>query len=747
MPYSINNKIKSVIDFEYFFSTHNTIAFVIDREGTIIKGNDAALYFTGRNTHDEIQGLPIVNYFYNLQDTYSLLTRLKVKSQYNFVKLENIKVKATSRSVEVANIILKPVSHKLWFLVMELPINNIGSEPFESGINEKIQTIISQSKILHVLIDRNFNLAYFNKASSIILKSLTGIDLKLGMNIFSLIPEMKLPDFKRKFEDCLTNKTIVDEYKHIDKNTTGRWFKTVYTPVIDENGKVDSVLITVEEITESKCIEVAHEEKRQELRQIIDLVPHYIIAKDEDGNIILTNKKFADSFGMTPKELVGKNQLDIAINIEEVHRALAQDKMVIETGETFIDFEDIHTDINGEVHYLNTKKVPFVHNGKKAVLVVSDDITELRKTQLSLFESEEKYRNLIQNQGEGAIIIDKFKTISFANPAAEAIFECNQKELLGKKLSDFMDIDSYARFIDEIKYIKQGKSRTFELDITADSGLRKILLITITPNYKSDKNFNDYFGIFRDITDRKLAEKALEMSEIRLKDLNATKDKFFNIIAHDLKNPFGSISGFSELAKKKIKNGDFEGILQYLEYIEMTSRHGHSLLENLLEWSRSQSGALKPKIVPFNFSELLRHHVMFLQNIASYKEIAIEPSIEEGILVNADKNMISTVLRNLISNAIKYSNRGNIIWVDAGIKNNYAEVTIRDEGVGMTEKDISNLFRIDETISRTGTEKETGTGLGLIVCKEFIEKNKGDIRVISTPGKGSSFTFTIPLII
>jgi signal transduction histidine kinase/ligand-binding sensor domain-containing protein len=244
-----------------------------------------------------------------------------------------------------------------------------------------------------------------------------------------------------------------------------------------------------------------------------------------------------------------------------------------------------------------------------------------------------------------------------------------------------------------------------------------------------------------------LNESNLLLEERRqyIEELNASKDKFFSIIAHDLKNPFQSIIGFSEMQKEEIKIGDHRAIAQYAGLINTSAIQTYRLLENLLEWANSQRGNILFKPVQINLMETLNEEFSVLTDIANGKNIRLKSSFPHDLTIIADKDMIKTILRNLISNAIKFTHKNGLVEVKAIIKDGNMEISVSDSGIGMTDETMAKLFRIDANLSTRGTENEKGTGLGLFLCKEFVEKHGGKIWAESESGKGSTFKFFIPL--
>jgi len=233
----------------------------------------------------------------------------------------------------------------------------------------------------------------------------------------------------------------------------------------------------------------------------------------------------------------------------------------------------------------------------------------------------------------------------------------------------------------------------------------------------------------------------LKATEEQLRQTIAEKDRFFAIISHDLVNIFsGSIGAISLILEDEANESDPELLILVQQGLEK----GHNLLRNLLDWSRSQTGRLKTKPMLVDVNSIVEQNISLLENNTLAKNITMFSSINSETLVLADKNMLHTIIRNLLSNAIKFTPTGGKIEITSQIKENKLEISIMDTGVGIRAEDIDKLFRIDVSHSTYGTEKEKGTGLGLLLCKEFIEKNNGNIGVDSKEGQGSRFYIQLP---
>ena len=249
----------------------------------------------------------------------------------------------------------------------------------------------------------------------------------------------------------------------------------------------------------------------------------------------------------------------------------------------------------------------------------------------------------------------------------------------------------------------------------------------------------------------KITEQKKEVDKLNLNlqeknqqylELVSTRDRFFSIIAHDLKSPFNSILGFSEIISEEIEELKKEEIVEYAGSIRSSAKSTLLLLQNLLDWSRTQTGKLQIEKSNFRFTEAVEENIRLHKLAAEKKGIELINKVDRDVIVYADSSMISAVVRNLISNAIKFTSAGQVI-IDCEIKKEFVEITVSDTGVGIAADNIKRLFKIDTVHSTPGTEFEHGTGLGLILCKEFIEKNGGSIKVVSTVGLGSKFIFTV----
>lgn len=247
-----------------------------------------------------------------------------------------------------------------------------------------------------------------------------------------------------------------------------------------------------------------------------------------------------------------------------------------------------------------------------------------------------------------------------------------------------------------------------------------------------------------DISDRKKAEQELEEVAKRMRILNSQKDMFFSVIAHDLKNPFNSIIGYSELLLMDIRNKEYEAAEEYSEIILNSSIRAMDLLGNLMEWAKSQTGRIIYNPTQILLADVVNEVVDLFDQIARQKDITIRKEIPGAIEISADKNMIATVVRNLVSNAVKFTKPGGEITIFTKETPDSFTLCVKDFGIGIPQEILEKLFKLDSNFTSLGTKNEKGSGLGLILCKEFMDKHKGRIWAETEKNQGSTFYVEFP---
>jgi PAS domain S-box-containing protein len=349
------------------------------------------------------------------------------------------------------------------------------------------------------------------------------------------------------------------------------------------------------------------------------------------------------------------------------------------------------------------------------------------------------------NQSPATVVISDIEgNIEYVNPQFSIITGYTSEEAIGKNpkilKTDYHDADFYKNMWQTIKSGKTWKGEFYNL---RKDGSKYWEDAIIAPILNEKNEIVNYVAIKQDITLRKQAELKVMQQNIQLNELVNTKDKFITILAHDLKNPFNAILGCSELLSENFNEYNKEKIKEFIDMIYITSKNTYNLLKNLLEWAHSQQNRIPYKPEKANLLSITNECYYLVQSNALAKGIKINVLVPKETYVFADKEMIKTVLRNLMTNAIKFTQKNGNIYIKTRAYELKVEVIVSDTGVGMSEKTKNSLFKIGETISENGTEGERGTGFGLMICKEFIDKNGGQIWVDSELGKGSDFKFTL----
>jgi len=383
---------------------------------------------------------------------------------------------------------------------------------------------------------------------------------------------------------------------------------------------------------------------------------------------------------------------------------------------------------------------------------LQSDLDALQMAYNELVVKEERYRLLTEHARDVIWTMKLDGTITYISPAVEEVRGLTVDEAMVQPADQILTPESLDKSIGYLisvynDYIAGLPLKTFrgEMDYYHKDGSIFNAEVIAQPIVGSDIESTIILGVTRDITERKQFEaKLLEQAE-KLKELNATKDKFFSIIAHDLRSPFNGILALSDLLRNEVHELDTESIKDYADHIYISAHQAFDLLENLLNWANTQQGSIPFSPSRLCINEVIDREIDHLMTVAEQKSISLSNITDEKVTIEADEKMLETVVRNLISNAIKFTHQGGSITVGVNQKTEHVDIVISDTGVGMSEEAIDHLFKMEKGNTTIGTQNETGTGLGLIICKEFVERHGGSIMVESVIGKGSQFHVMLPL--
>ncbi len=394
----------------------------------------------------------------------------------------------------------------------------------------------------------------------------------------------------------------------------------------------------------------------------------------------------------------------------------------------------------GELRWLEMSQVKISLHGEEAFLVIARDITDRKQTS----ELIRKLEQAVRQSPVSTLITDAKGNIEYVNQKFCEMSGYTAGELQGKNprvlKSEKMDQAIYTQIW---KTITAGEVWKGELLNKNKEGKLFWEAVTISPIFDENQIITHYLGVKEDITQRKANDERLRKSEERLREANAAKDKFFSIIAHDLKNPFNAILGFSNLLLTEYDEFNEGEKKEFIANIHEASASSFRLLQNLLDWSRTQTGAIQFNPEKFDLKLVLDEIITLNNSSLISKEIALATNLCDGCYVMADQNMVLTVMRNLVSNAIKFTPKGGKVNISCLREKGFYRISVSDTGIGIPEDQLGIMFQVDKQPQRPGTDNEKGTGLGLLLCAEFVQMNGGEIWVESRENEGSSFHFTI----
>ncbi len=355
----------------------------------------------------------------------------------------------------------------------------------------------------------------------------------------------------------------------------------------------------------------------------------------------------------------------------------------------------------------------------------------------------EKYKSAF-NEAVDAIIISDGASgkIIDANDSCTALLGYGINEIIGRHYLVLFDDSVDNQAASSVDKIKMLDSITIK-NLKTKSG--DIVPVELVTNTFQVFNNNLIMTSFRDARERIEYENKIKKFALKLKESNTSKDKLFSIIAHDLKNSLSALMSYSEILTEDSDDGSLEEVKATSKHIKQISKEVYELLENLLNWSRIQTGKIEfknSKINPYLMTEKLKRTFHY---ISEQKSVKIINSLEIGLYLYTSEFIISSVIRNLVSNGIKFTPHNGFVRVSSTISEKYIDLIVEDSGIGMSKELIGKLFKIDHNISRKGTDNESGTGLGLILCYEFIKKLGGNILVQSEEGNGSKFIVRLPI--
>lgn len=620
-------------------------------------------------------------------------------------------------------------------------------------------------------------------ANHVFLK-LVGYDIKeiSDLDYLKIVHPDDLPQVLSRIEKRKKGEPLPNEYElnllHKDGNRK--------IPVLVSLGHVRSQdenfqFVILKDLSEKFEIESKFLRELKLQQYFMDYIPDSIYFKDLESKFFKANKATVEKMGLKSlDELIGKSDFDLFSN-EHAIEAREDEQNIIKNKTSIISKTEKEVWLDGRITWASTTKVPLLDENENVIgtFGITRDITELKKAELiteallkisNAVTTLENINNLYQfihnaisdlMKAENfyiAIYNEERDTVSFPY-FVDLIDEPPGERKAGKGLTEYILRTGAPQLINaerDLKLREAGETALIGEPTQIWLGVPlkvegKTIGAIVVQDYSDETTYNDEQKDILTYVSEQIAlainkkaneEKLIRFSE-ELKDLNASKSKFFSIIAHDLKSPFHGLLGLTKMIVEDHESMTKEELRSYLKIMNESTESTYKLIENLLEWSRLESGKMKYNPSAQNIFILVENTKNVLGQNARLKNITIKNKLSHQNVIWGDEPMLQSLLQNLISNAIKFTPEGGIIEISENELDEKVEFIISDSGVGIKEEDIKKLFRIDMSFSTKGTHQEKGTGLGLALCKEIVNIHGGDIKILSELGIGTKVIFTL----
>ncbi len=571
----------------------------------------------------------------------------------------------------------------------------------------------------------------------------------------------------RKYTDFQTSEQIaIDEQKiasamrsgtlngletiHIGKS--GNEIHLVFNAksIVGNDGSLIGARGAAYNITDRKRAENTLTERNQFIESLITVIPEILYIYDiPEQKTIFSNDRIVQILGYSPAEIreMGFQAMPVLMHPEDCAHYFDN---IIPQYRTLAEGTQIQhlfrmKTKSGQWKWIETVEIVFKRAADSSPLQIfgaGRDVTDSKLAHEKIKYQERFLRTLTDNIPGMVGYWTRDLICGFANGAYFTWFGKTNEEMIGGHLIELLGETLYSKSKTYIDSVLRGIPQNFERIMTKTNGEHGYTWIHYIPDFK-DGEVVGFYVLVSDITEIKEAELKIQKQNTALIESNSSKDKLFSIIAHDLRGPLGSLRLLNKILIENISNYDREAILEMITMFDKVISQTYFLLENLLEWSRLQRGLISAKPERCRINALVGDIVVLLGEKARSKNITLCNAISATLLADCDTNMTKTIIRNLMSNALKFSDKGSTVTITATLDTNFLEMSVEDNGQGIAADKIPNLFDIIANQTTIGTDNESGTGLGLPLCKEMAEKQGGKIWVVSEEGRGSSFFFTI----
>lgn len=758
--------------FKNMFEKNTTILLLIDPETQqIVDSNEAALEFYG----------------------YSKATLCSMKiSDINQLNPEEIKTEMSYALTEKREYFVFP--HKI--SNGEIKIVEVHSSPLEIENKKLLVSLIHditskveaenelvllrrsvESSVEGIIITGNakddFPIVYVNEAFA----TITGYTKEevLGKNCrFMKGPKTDSNTINLVKNSINQSETIEVEVLNYKKDGTEFWNYLRITPIYNNKGIATHFVGFQNDITAKKLVEEYIKTQFNILSKHAEQVPGVIYQfqsyPDGKSRFPYASKGIWDIYEVTPEEVINDaSKVFSRLHKEDFEGVVESINLSMSTLENWVDEYRVELPSKGIRWLRGLAKPERKSDGSTLWHGYISDITDRKLAEEAIKESEQIQKTIFR-VAPIPLIVSKIidGKILVVNEAMEKLLCLSKKELLQKNTIDFYaDTEERNNLLKVLN--KEGRITNYEIRLYDGLQNQKICLVSIEIIEMLGEKV--LLSGFLEITRRKLIEEEIQnllmevmakndlieahlvqknalideikSANLKLEEAIKEKDKFFSIIAHDLKSPFSGFLGLTEVIVNEFDDLSLKELQEYSASMKTSAENLFGLLENLLEWSRMERGIVnfQPSEIPLKY--LVHNNIDILGAKAEMKQISLEENISDSLFVYADVYMLNGLLRNLLSNSLKFTPRGGKVSINAISENEFIRVSITDTGIGIPQDMIDKLFIASEKTSRKGTEDESSTGLGLLLCKDYVEKNEGKIWAESEEGKGSTFHFTI----
>ena len=716
----------------------------IDEDGKVMLWNKASELLFGYSK-EEVTGkflgdaLKLFDeaYFNNIKKELDKNKSWKINLTFNR--------KDEKKEIVEARFSMRPGDSFIIVLFINITDKNLIEQQLKTT-EEKFRNILGNTEDLIISLDPDGTITYINERFVAILGYSSEI---IGKNIKILLDPQYLLNNIFDLKEFKNNPNKKIELPLLSKFGNIHYFNAKFSPVLFENKTIKYFIGFFYEITSEKKLE-----KEFFLFKSLFEASKDGIAIIANGKIVLSNDSFATIFGYKKKEEVVNNNLIDFVSNNDVVRVAEYFQLLENRKEVPGRIEFLGRRKDNSSFFLEVSPSIIDIDSKNFVVIDARDITERKRVQQVIRESEEKYRNITENIDDFLFTFERVEKVLkpiFYTFSVEKITGYTQSEFLLEstlflKIIYPDDFQLVRKKLNPILRSRIQVSEEMEFRILNKRGNIVWVRTKINVIRNSDGKISKIYGLVSDISLRKKAEEELNRSTENLIKLNETKDKFISIISHDLRTPFSSILGFTDLLLVDEELTEDEK-RNYVKYIQESSKSMLALVNSLLDWTRLQTGRIKFEPEKISARMIIINSINSLSGAAFQKNINLRSEVEKNVTIYADNSLMTQVFNNLISNAIKFTRPGGEIVISASPskKTRFYEFSVRDNGVGIKPENMKELFRIDTKYSSEGTAGEKGTGLGLSLVNEIIEKHGGNIWVESEYGKGSNFKFILPI--